>query len=398
MRQVLNEYESIEIDIPQRTADQLVTRHREHVDVSPSGEGPWRITAKQFVGSLSVDDLTILIRPKVGIRNLLALMDIEIPSETWRDEVVPLGGVDDVLQAMARLFCVAVENTTRRGVRRSYVEMRERLVAPRGRIDVREIVRQPGIESPIACTFDEHTPDIPINQILFAALAQARRIRGLGPRWQQRLLLQQAQFEDVSLLRDEWSWVKHWEPSPMELHYATSVRLAHLLLSGSSLNTRLGDTSSNSFLLNMNDLFEKWVHKRLAEYCTFHQVEAQATVSLGEERAVRMNPDIVFWDARGTRCVAVADAKYKLLYGGEGRSSDYYQALAYGTAYNLPESWLIYARWPGQPVERDVIVKHTGMKLRTVGIDMTQDVAGITAQVHRAADQILTPSQAAATC
>lgn len=68
---------------------------------------------------------------------------------------------------------------------------------------------------------------------------------------------------------------------------------------------------------------------------------------------------------RGRRC------KYKLLDDGLGRAPDYYQALAYAIAYDVPEAWLIYARFPGDVPAADVPIRHVDKTIRTFRIDLT---------------------------
>jgi hypothetical protein len=75
----------------------------------------------------------------------------------------------------------------------------------------------------------------------------------------------------------------------MERHYETAVRLGHLLLSSLSLRDQAGTTASNAFLLNMNDLFEKWVTSRLALHSVDVSVRAQHGVSLGTEGTITLN-------------------------------------------------------------------------------------------------------------
>lgn len=387
----LAEYGSVEVDLPPSIVSEIVTNYKDRLECQPTSKpGRWRLTANQHVGTVRIGELSLVIKPKMGLRNLLGLMDVEIPSETWRREVVALADNDDLLVVMARLFCVACEDATRRGLRRSYVSRQERLVSPRGRLDLTEMLRRPGIESPIACRFDEHTADTPINQLLRAALGRARRVVGLGPRWQRRLLGQLAEFDEVDAAAQDWSWALRWKPAPMERHYETAVRLGYLLLAQTSLRSRHGATAANAFLLDMNHLFEAWIGRRLREICVGYTVEEQASISLDVGGEVGMRPDLVV--RRDSRIVAVADCKYKRLSGGTGRTPDYYQALAYATAYALPDAWLIYARYPGDPSSHEVQVRGCGVRLHTVGIDMTGTTADMVDQLRTVAGQLTGPA------
>jgi len=383
----LPEYGSIEVDLPPAVVTEIVSDYKDRLECRFTGtHGRWALTAKEYVGTVRIGECSLVIKPKMGLRNLLGLMDVEIPSETWRQEVVALDNNDDLLVVMARLFCVACEDATRRGLRRSYVARQERLVSPRGRLDLTEMLRRPGIESPIACRFDEHTADMPINQLLRAALGRARRVAGIGPRWQRRLLGQLAEFDEVADVFQDWSWAVRWQPAPMERHYETAVRLGYLLLSQASLRSRHGATAANAFLLDMNHLFEAWVGRRLQEICVGYDVEEQASISLDIGGQVNMRPDLVLH--RNAQVVAVADVKYKHLSSGTGRTPDYYQALAYATAYSLPDAWLIYARYPGDTASHQVQVRGSGIRLHTVGIDMTGSTEGMVEQLQVLAGRI----------
>lgn len=385
---VLTEYESQELHLEPDVVSILAERHSRHLNLAPiSGSQHWRVTAGSYVGSIGAGPDSFLIKPKAQLANLLAMMDVEVPSETWRREVISLQADPDILTTMARLFCVACEHATARGLRRSYVSHEELLVSPRGRIHVAQIARRPGLPIPVPCRFDEHTADIPINRLLRAAAEQARRVPALGPRWKHRLRAQLVELTDVVTPIHDISWVPNWKPAPMERHYETAVRLAHLLLSQLSLRNDVGQAASNTFLLNMNDLFEKWVTRRLAEHVSNVRVVAQHGVSLGTGREIPMNPDITFW--RDRKVVAVADCKYKMMHDGDGRSSDYYQALAYATAYNLPDAWLVYARFPGDPAGSSVRVRNTNRNLHTVGIDLTGPMHLSIEQLRRLAETVL---------
>lgn len=390
-RHLLTEHRPYEAELPQEVVDVLSRQYAKQIEVRYGGAaGRWTLSPGSFVGTIRVGDHEFLIRPKVPLENLLALMDVEVASETWHREVVALSGDADLLAVMSRLFCLACEGATRRGIRRSYVLQREMLVSPRGRIDIAQIVRSPGTRSPVPCVFDEHTANNPLNQLLRAALQRARRVPSLGASWQRRLLVQLAELEGVEDTKAaDWEWVERWEPSSMEQHYSTAVRLAHMLLKGSSLKSRFGDSEANTFLLNMNALFESWVGRRLTEYCRNYEITEQDRLDLDRDGQVKMKPDIVARSRVG-EVVAVADCKYKKLApDGDGRNPDYYQALAYATAFGLDEAWLVYARLPGDTESKDVVVRNVGVALRTYGIDLSGPIEDAIAHVHQFVDQML---------
>ncbi len=109
-------------------------------------------------------------------------------------------------------------------------------------------------------------------------------------------------------------------------HYQPALHLARLVLRNVGLLDRLGETGASSFLLDMNDLFQRFVADRLARHLHGRlHVSEEPVHHLGVGRKVTMQPDLVFSEAEG-RVVYVGDAKYKLTATGSGRSADYYSS------------------------------------------------------------------------
>lgn len=173
---VLFEYGSIDLDLSRHQAASL---HKTgFVDVSPDDTGRWRITASSYVGSLVMGDLEILIRPKINPENLFLLLEPGLPRSAWREEAFEYGSSSDLLPAVVSFFARSAETTLGRGLLRSYQGRDESLLALRGRMDVARQFRQAGLVTPVACTYDDFTEDIPENQILKAAVRAASRVPG----------------------------------------------------------------------------------------------------------------------------------------------------------------------------------------------------------------------------
>ena len=124
--------------------------------------------------------------------------------------------------------------------------------------------------------------------------------------------------------------------------YKPALRLARLVLANLTLQDATGETQASSFMLDMNELFERFVTERLRRALRGRLgVKDQHRDRLDEDRRVAIRPDLLFI-SQGT-AKFVADTKYKLTDDtAGGRTADYYQLLAYTTALDLPEGVLIY--------------------------------------------------------
>lgn len=178
-------------------------------------------------------------------------------------------------------------------------------------------------------------------------------------------------------------------PTRLNQHYAPVLGLARLLLSNLTLTDAGGATTAASFMVNMNDLFQRFVTERLRRELRGRlDVVDEPTVHLGLGRQVAMQPDLVFREPGGTERY-VGDVKYKLTSDARGRSSDYYQLLAYTTALNLPEGVLIYCRHPSDDIDqRTVVVRHAGKRLVLRAVDLSGAPEQVEREIGTLADVI----------
>lgn len=381
----LREYESTSVRLSASQASRLSTVGRSAIAVVPTDEpGLYSLTAQNLVGTLVVDDLRILIRPKIRLENLFLLLEVGLAPKAWRKESFEYSTSADLLPSIVGFYARTLASTLARGLLRSYRPEEERLVALRGRIDVAAQFRQAGVPLPVACRYDEYTPDIFENRYVKAAARLAVRVPGVQAEDRRRMLQQVVALEDVSddpVRPDDLDRLLF---TRLNAHYEPALRLARLLLENLTLVDQRGNRSASSFLVDMNRLFEEFVTQRLRRALRGRlEVRNQVPAHLGVGRQVPMRPDLVF-RKQGME-VYVADIKYKLTADASARTSDYYQLLAYTTALDLPEGVLIYCRFDGDRPERTVTVRHADKLLHTLAIDLTGPPGSVNTAINEAA-------------
>ncbi len=384
----LVEYGSTTVRLSASVARRLNTVGRGAVAVALTDEpGLYSLTAQNMVGTLVVDDLRILIRPKIRPENLFLLLEVGLPPKAWRQESFDYTTSADLLPSIIAFFARTLANTLARGLLRSYRPEEERLIALRGRIDVASQFRQAGAPLPVACRYEEYTPDIFENSYVKAAARLAVRVPRVKAEDRRLLLGQVAALEDVSDASVRAEDLDRLLFTRLNAHYEPALRLARLLLSNLTLLDQSGDRSASSFLVDMNRLFEDFVTHRLRRELRGRlELRSQFDTHLGVRSQVPIRPDLVFRN-RG-REVYVADIKYKLTADARTRTSDYYQLLAYTTALNLPEGLLIYCLAEGGRPERMVTVRHADKRLHTLAIDLTGPPEGVDRAIEEAASWI----------
>lgn len=367
---VLLEYGSVDLDLTRSQAEAL--NRSGFVDVGPADGDRWRVTASSYVGSLVVDGVELLIRPKINPENLFLLLEPGLPPEAWRKEAFNYDVSSDLLPSVIAFFARTVETTLGRGVLRSYQAREESLTALRGRMDVAGQFKRAGLLTPIASKYEDFTEDILENRVLRAAIRLALRVPRVDPTDRQRLMRQLAALEAVADVPVRVEMVDAIHFTRLNQHYGPALRLARLVLANLTLTDVRGSVSASSFMINMNELFQRFVTERLRRALRARlDVVDEPTVHLGQGRQVSMQPDLVFREPGGAAQL-VGDIKYKLAADARGRSSDYYQLLAYTTAMDLPQGMLIYCRGQDDADRRTLTVKNIGTQLTLRSVDLAR--------------------------
>jgi 5-methylcytosine-specific restriction enzyme subunit McrC len=342
----------------------------------------------------TVGDNQFLIRPKIGIRNLLALMDIGARHERWADDVFEFDSELDLLTTMVRLFLRSVERVLAQGLRRDYQRREDQLLTIRGRLDLRAAMRRPGGLMTLPCVFDDHTADVGANRLLLAAIRRALQVVGLSAQERRALHRLELMFEDVFVDADPLAWARAWVPNRLDQHYVPAVRIATLLLQNLSIRDQTGGRSATTFLVDMNKVVESFISEHLQQLLAGRlDVRCQYPMVLDQERRVHIRPDLVFLSNQVP--VFVADIKYKeVSIVDELATSDLYQLLAYVTALALPSGALITCLTDA--TSRDTVnvvtVQRSGKRLELWPVDLSGSPADIQRELGGLADRIIARS------
>ncbi|WP_419931854.1 McrC family protein [Candidatus Poriferisodalis sp.] len=402
--------------------------------------GRWIVTPRNFVGSFIAAGLSVIVRPKIKPENLFALLEVGLPRAAWRQEATDYASTYELLPALVSFFARTAETALARGLFHHYRRDEGDLLALRGRIDFARQFRRGGVLVPIACSWEEFTPDVDENRCLRVAARRSLQVQGVPGDDQRRLHRLLAALDSVgepavSTALNRLHWMQY---TRLNEHYRPALGLARLILSNFTLQDRHGDTSASAFMLDMNRLFENFITTRLQRKLgSLFDVREQATSAFGEsevienrQKHVSVRPDLLL--RQGGRVVGVADIKYKLAArdkrtdpdGAYGRASDYYQLLAYATALKLKEGTLIYctdvnrdeSSEPDGPVGSDrassgtgeasnhdgsvtplvestITVQHVGTKLHAIAIDLSGSPSSIDAQINALAGHLETSAE-----
>ena len=358
------------------------------IEPAERADATYHITPSSWVGAVEIGDLSVQIRPKIGIPQLLSLacyaMGVYRSQDKRQFDFQEEVALPDTL---ALALAAAARRAFARGLLHGYRTEEEALHTVRGRIRFDEQIRRRfGIALPVEVRYDEFTDDIEENRLVKAAVARLGEMRLRSRQARRGLGWTAAMLENVSLVEYAPRDVPEVTFDRLNEHYRGAVGLSRLILRHSAFEARRGEVRATGFLMNMNTLFQEFVAAALRESLgVSERVSLEKNIrTLDEQGEVTLRPDLTWWD--GNTCTFVGDAKYKLVKPAGVPNADLYQLLAYVTALDLPGGLLIYAQ--GEADGARYQVRHSGKQLEVAALDLGGTLDAVLARVGHLADRI----------
>lgn len=344
------------------------------LSATETDDGQWVLTPSSTVGAVEVGELSVLIKPKIGIGQVLSLACYAIGKVKFQASDFDFPEESALPDFLARALVQEARRAFSRGLLHGYIEREESLFTVRGRIRFDEqLRRRPGMLLPIEVRYDEFTDDILPNQLVKAAARRLGRMRLRSPEARRGLGWVAGMLDNVSL--------REWRPADvpevkfdrLNEHYRGVVALSRLVLRHGEFEARRGEIRASGFLMDMNKVFQEFVTVALREELglTEKTFDLGRGYRLDRQNQVRLEPDLVWQE--GAEPVFVGDAKYKRLRGNDIPNADLYQLLAYTIALGLPGGLLVYAKDDDDPDVRDASykVRNAGKRLEVAALDLS---------------------------
>lgn len=392
MRQIdLREYEPSDpcrLSVQERDSLKGALTSSLSIEPAPGEREAYQLTPGSTVGALEIEGLSVLIRPKIGIPQLLSLACyamgmFKVQKGRWFDFEEQPALPDTLALALA----AAARRAFARGLLHGYLTHEEALPTVRGRIRFDDQLRHRfGLPLPVEVRYDEFTDDILANRLVKAAVARLRGMRPRSPKARRDLGRIAGLLDNVSLVEFPQNNLPQVSFDRLNQHYREVVGLSQLILRHSAFQSSRGTVRAAGFLIDMNSLFQEFVTQALRDELGVSDRVLRSELSrpLDTQGRVRIKPDLSWWD--GGVCTFVGDAKYKNLSGEGAPSADLYQLLAYATALDLPGGLLIYARGEADSTEYEV--RHAGKRLEVTALDLDGTLDEVLASVRYLAQRV----------
>ena len=350
-------------------------------------DGKLRASNFSKVGFIRDGDSLIRIEPKISIRKVLQLISPTLEDVQILSGQVEISESDDWTHALTEFFISASNVALALGPLHGYREVSEAANLVKGRIDFsRQLKRNPGRPIPIEIDFDEFSPDIPENRIILTALQVLLTRFPLDANQRNRLFELQYVLASVTPI-EHHKRIPNVTLTSLNNHYGSALRISELILGFQGLDSDVGETSANSFLLDMEKIFEKYLENRFSilTEASSRIFRAQGSgESLDRGGLVGIRPDYLWFE--GGKATGVADAKYKVFgTAASVPNDDVYQMVTYCTRYGLNKGYLVYASSPNFSID----VEGSAITVEVRSVDLSLDLVEIQEQTAALLDEVL---------
>lgn len=295
-----------------------------------------RIKTQSWVGVIELEKVRIIIQPKFnkGFTSLIDMISFieDLPIYQWEDTS---GTIDktNFLEILVRLFLKEVEQVLQLGLVKEYITESDNLTTLRGRVNFRENLRRNfNLPTKVFCNYDELVTNVKENQILLSVLVKISSFN-LQLKTKQHLNIIRSQME---LLCNEYRGTEwptfHYHR--LNAHYERAHKIGQYLWNSTSATSFF--TKQNfyySFLIDMNNLFEKFVVQLLYKYLPkgFKVIAGKRitdAITLEGKSFRHIIPDILV-ENKITKEMQVLDVKYKQYGKKRVNTEDVYQLAFY---------------------------------------------------------------------
>ncbi len=327
-------------------------------------EKQWRLTAAGTVGALVLDDVTILIRPKIPLANLFHLLDIayDLPIN-YLPDLASSQTIQDFYDRLAARLAELVLVRVRQGLFRSYSERDAQLPYVRGRLRVRELKLA---QTKVPVRYEEFSADVPHNQMLLAALYHISRT-GLCREETQAQVRKAFQTLRGTVSLQRYMGRERLEYSRLNGDYRPMHALCRFFLTQTAPLHNSGQQDNPPFLIEMSALFEQFVANWLRDHLpNAYALTVQERTFAGN--AVHVAIDLVISERESGDVWAVLDTKWKA--PSQPANSDIYQISFYANSRQSPRAILIYPTSLLYPLDTHIETVH----LRTLIFDVSDNI------------------------
>lgn len=340
---LLKEYESYDLELKQIEIDFIRNLKNNPLELETLSPQKQRLGATKYVGQVVIQPTgrIIKIEPKIGnVKFFDLLMYSEGLPQSIFEEIATVKGGESLIDLLAMFFIRLINEIIEVGLYRKYYRVSEQTNTIRGRLLLAQTIRSPdNLSGKVWCEYDKIGFDILENQtILYCTRSLLFSVKRPEIKDDLLLIRKNLMSQGVSEVFVQSYQLDTLSFHRLNEHYEKGLMFCKHILDGIWYQEFLEheELASFTWLHDMNDLFEKFVTRVLAEELKPDNFDIIPQKHFGNilekvegNDPPDIKPDILIKKNRDYRLIV--DTKYKK----KGPSSgDYYQATSYSLKLN----------------------------------------------------------------
>lgn len=342
----------------------------------------WLLRSNGYVGYIPVSErLAIRLSPKVPLQTLFGMFEWAYRLDPgWLAGLYDAHALEEFYERLAMILARRTLDRGRRGFHHRYVPRSERLACLRGSINVREHLRRPWAAT-LLCDFEEHSADIPENQLLCWTLLTIARgglcSERVAPSVRRAFHALQGTASIVPFQANDCVG-RHYDRLCED--YRPLHALCRFFLEHAGAAHTAGNHRMLPFLVDMGRLFEEfvaaWLVKNLPDQL---DLRVQEHRRLGERDDLAFRIDLVVREAASGRPMMVLDTKYKATESPA--MVDVQQVVTYAESVGCNDAVLVYPVSLARPFDERV----GAIRVRSLAFDLRRPIEQAGAELLHAA-------------
>jgi len=306
----------------------------------------FELTSRGWIGQFPLNAAWLLrIDPKVPVHNIFWMLDVAYEFSTfqfWKEISTQVETLPEMFSRLATVFLGLVSDRVRRGICCGYTRVRDEMALVRGRVDIGASILSSTRSLKLMCDFEEHTTDIPDNQILLFALDLISRLNILST--DKAAIIRRVRREmlhRVTLRAFSGSECIGRPYNRLTADYRSMHRLARLFIENVGPGLNLGAHEALPFAIHFPTLFERFVAQWLrAAAPSDLEFIPKLRLAIDSTHDVEIEVDLVCRDRQTSKVLAVLDTKYKAAQ--KPSRSDLSQLALYSLRTGTNRAFLVY--------------------------------------------------------
>lgn len=284
------------------------------------------VSPQQWIGVIWLNDISIEIIPKISddynqssiMESLISMLNMVYDVKIQNKITAKLGSKESgIIEILISLFLKELDFQYNKGIYKEYIKVEKNLYSMKGKIDFNKNINK-NLFSPhrFYCKYSALSNNNIVNQVIKSTLIYIDKLT--NDRFNKGLIKKLIySLENVDYYRDISEEIKNIKFNRQSERFRDIINYCKMFWDGFGASITTGECKVESFLIDMNDLFEKYIYKTLKIVYGSKKVKYQAdnkfllTDALNSRnKKIKLKPDIILEKENSK---TIIDTKWKIV-------------------------------------------------------------------------------------